>query len=82
MRHKYFTETASLSYAYLGEIVVMLGVSLQAQLVQEVVLSSLHKLVEDVEVSLPVILMHDPRLLQQVVQDMTSDGVALWASSS
>lgn len=60
----------------------MLGVSLQAQLVQEVVLSSLHKLVEDVEVSLPVILMHDPRLLQQVVQDMTPDSVALWASSS
>lgn len=82
MRHKYFTRTASLSYAYLGEIVVMLGVSLQAQLVQEVVLSSLHKLVEDVEVSLPVILMHDPRLLQQVVQDMTPDSVALWASSS
>lgn len=82
MRHKYFTRTASLSYAYLGEIVVMLGVSLQAQLVQEVVLSSLHKLVEDVEVPLPVILMHDPRLLQQVVQDMTPDSVALWASSS
>lgn len=82
MRHKYFTRTASLSYAYLGEIVVMLGVSLQAQLVQEVVLSSLHKLVEDVEVSLPVILMHDPRLLKQVVQDMTPDSVALWASSS
>lgn len=81
MRHKYFTGTAS-SYAYLGEIVVMLGVSLQAQLVQEVVLSSLHKLVEDVEVPLPVILMHDPRLLQQVVQDMTPDSVALWASSS
>lgn len=58
----------------------MLGVSLQAQLVQEVVLSSLHELVEDVKVSLPVILMHDPRLLQQVVQDMTSDSVALWAS--
>lgn len=82
MRHKYFTGTASLSHAYLGEIVVMLGVSLQAQLVQEVVLSSLHKLVEDVEVSLPVILMHDPRLLKQVVQDMTPDSVALWASSS
>lgn len=64
----------------MGEIVVMLGVSLQAQLVQEVVLSSLHELVEDVKVSLPVILMHDPRLLQQVVQDMTSDSVALWAS--
>ncbi|KAF3850865.1 hypothetical protein F7725_012637 [Dissostichus mawsoni] len=37
----------------------------QAHLLQQVVLPSLHQLVEDVEVSLPVILMHHPRLLQQ-----------------
>lgn len=60
----------------------MLAVSLQAHLVQQVVLPSLHQLVEDVEVSLPVILMHHPRLLQQVVQDMSSDSIPLWASGS
>lgn len=58
----------------------MLAVSLQAQLMQQVLLSSLHQLVEDVEVSLPVILMHDPRFLQQVVQDMSSNSIPLWTS--
>lgn len=58
----------------------MLAVSLQAQLVQQVVLSSLHQLVEDVKVSLPMILVHDPRLLQQVVQHVSSDSITLWAS--
>lgn len=67
---------------YLGEVVVLVGVSLQAQLVQQVVVSPLHDLIEDVKVSLPVILVHDPRLLQQVVQDVASDGVPLWASST
>lgn len=38
----------------------MLAVSLQTQLVQQVIVSSLHQLVEDVEVSFSVILMHDP----------------------
>lgn len=38
----------------------MLAVSFQAQLVQQTVLSSLHQLVEDVEVSLSMILMHNP----------------------
>lgn len=58
-----FIQTVS----YLGEIVVLLGVSLQAQLVQQLVVPSFHYLIEDVKVSLPVILMHNPRLLQQVV---------------
>lgn len=58
----------------------MLGISLQAQLVEQVVLSSLHQLIEDVEVSLPVILMYDPGLLQKVVQNMAADGIALSAS--
>lgn len=53
--------------SYLGEVVVLLGVSLQAQPVQQVVVPSFHHLIEDVKVSLSVILMHDPRLLQQVV---------------
>lgn len=63
--------------SYLGEVAVLLGVSLQAQLVQQVVVPSFHELIEDVEVSLPVILMHHPRLLQQVVQDVAPDGVPL-----
>lgn len=68
--------------SYLGKIAVLLGVSLQAHLAEQVVVSSLHQLVEDVKVSLPVILMHDPRLLQQVVQNVAPDSVPLWASSS
>lgn len=55
----------------------MLAVSFQAQLVQQTVLPSLHQLVEDMEVSLSVILMHNPWLLQQVVQNMTSNGIPL-----
>lgn len=58
----------------------MLGISLQAQLAEQLVLSSLHQLIEDVEVSLSVILMSDPGLLQQVVQDMATNGIPLKAS--
>lgn len=78
------TTTATLiqTLPYLGEVVVLLGVSLQAQLAQQDVISSLHYLVEDVKVSFPVILMHHPRLLQQVVQDMAPDGIPLRASTS
>lgn len=67
--------------SYLGEVVVLLGVSLQAQLVQQVVVPSFHYLIEDVKVPLPVILMNDPRLLQQVVEDVAPNCVPLRASS-
>jgi len=71
--------TGSLRSTHLGEVVVTLAASLQAQPAQELLLSSLHQLVEDVEVSLSVILMHDSGLLQQVVEDVASDSTPLWA---
>lgn len=42
---------------------MMLAASLQAKSIQQVVLSSVHELVEDVEVPLPVVLMDNPWLL-------------------
>ena len=50
----------------------MLGVPLQAQPPQQVLLSALDQLVEDEEVALSVVLVHHPRLLQQVVDDVAT----------
>lgn len=58
--------------SHLHQILVLLGVFLQPQSPQQVLLSSLDELIKDVEVPLAVALMHDARLLQQVVQDVTS----------
>lgn len=45
------------SLLYLHQVVVALCVPLQAQLSQQVVVSALQQLVEDVEISLAVVLM-------------------------
>ncbi|TNN56669.1 hypothetical protein EYF80_033096 [Liparis tanakae] len=62
---------------HLAQVGVALAASLQAQAVQQLLLSSLQQLVEDVEVSLSVVLMHDSGLLQQVVEDVSPDRVPL-----
>lgn len=50
----------------------MLGVPIQAQPPQQVLLPTLDQLVEDVEVALAVVLVDHPRLLQQVVVDVAT----------
>lgn len=54
------------------QILVLLGVPLQAQTSQQVLLSSLDQLIEDVEVPLPVVLVNHAGLFQQVVDDVAS----------
>lgn len=55
----------------------MLAVSLQAEPAEQILLSSLHQLIEDVEVSLSVVLVDHAGLLQQVAQDVTANCTAL-----
>lgn len=55
----------------------MLAVSLQAEPAEQVFLPSLHQLIEDVEVSLAVVLVDHTGLLQQVTQDMTTNCTTL-----
>lgn len=66
LRKKYHTHT------HLHQVVVALRVPLQSQRGKQVVVPSIQELVEDVEVPLTVVLVHDARLLQQVVQDVTA----------
>lgn len=61
----------------LHEVTVMLAVSLQAEPAEQIFLPSLHQLIEDVEVSLAVVLVDHTGLLQQVTQDMTTDCTTL-----
>lgn len=61
----------------LHEVSVKLAVSLQAQPPQQVLFSSLHQLVENVEIPLTVVLVDHAGLLQQVAQDVTADCTAL-----
>ena len=65
------------SATYLHEIIVVQAVSLKTELVQKIFLSSLHQLVEDVEVPLSVVLMHHPGLLQQIVEDVSAQRFSL-----
>lgn len=58
--------------SYFDQVLVLLGVPLQAQAPQQVLLPSLDQLVEDVEVPLAVVLVHHAGLLQQVVDDVAS----------
>lgn len=51
----------------------MLAVPLQAEPTKQIFFSSLHQLIEDVEVSLAVVLVDHTGLLQQVTQDMTTN---------
>lgn len=57
---------------HLDQIAVVLGDSFEVQRVEQVIVSSIQKLIEDVKVSLTVVLVHDTRFLQQVVQDVTT----------
>lgn len=69
--------SAAASGAYFDQVLVLLGVPLQAQTSQQVLLSSLDQLVEDVEVPLPVVLVDHAGLFQQVVDDVASHRGAL-----
>lgn len=66
-----------MSRPYLDQVLVLLGVSLQAQSSQQVLLSSFDHLIENVEVPLPVVLVDHPGLLQQVVDDVAANRSAL-----
>lgn len=61
----------------LHQVPVVLAVSLQAEPAEQIFLSTLHKLVEDVEVSLSVVLVDNTGLLQQVAQDVTTNCTTL-----
>lgn len=63
----------------LDQVLVLLGVPLQAQAPQQVLLSSLDQLIEDVEVPLPVVLVNHAGLFQQVVDDVAPHRSALMA---
>lgn len=63
--------------ADLHQVSVMLAFSLQAEPAEQILLSSLHQLVEDVEVSLSVVLVDHAGLLQQVAQDVTANCTTL-----
>lgn len=56
----------------MAEIGVGVEVTFQVQMLQERVVSTAQKLIENVEVSLVGILMHNARLFQQVVQDVAA----------
>lgn len=59
-------------HTHLDQILVFLWVSLQIQFIEQVIVCSIQELIEDVEVPLTVVLVHNPRFLQQVVQDVTA----------
>lgn len=64
---------------HLHQVQVALGVALQAQPEQRLLLTPLQQLVEDVEVPLPVVLVHHSGLLQEVTEDVAAHGGPLWA---
>lgn len=51
----------------LHEVLVLLCVPLQAESPEQILLAALEELIENVEVSFSVALVHDTRFLQQVV---------------
>lgn len=55
----------------LHKVLVLLCVPLQAESPEQVLLATLNELIEDVEVSFSVALVHNTRFLQQVVYDVT-----------
>lgn len=55
----------------------MLAVSLQAEPAEQIFLSSLHQLIEDVKVPLSVVLVHHTGFLQQITQDVTTNCTTL-----
>lgn len=54
------------------QIGVSVEVSFQVQPLQERIIRATQELIEDVEVSLVVVLVHDTRLLKQIVQDIAT----------
>lgn len=59
-----------------GEVVV-LSASCQVQWLKQLLGSPLQQLVEDVEISLPRLLLHDPGLLQEVILDVAPGWIPL-----
>lgn len=56
----------------MAQVSVSVQIPLQVQLLQQRFLSTAQQLVEDVKVSLVRVLMHNPRLLQQVIQNVSA----------
>jgi hypothetical protein len=54
------------------QIGVSVEVSFQVQPLQKRIIRATQELIEDVEVSLVVVLVHDTRLLKQIVQDIAA----------
>jgi hypothetical protein len=54
------------------QISVRVEVSFQVQLIQKSIIGAAQKLIEDVEVSLVVVLVDDARLFKQIVQDIAA----------
>lgn len=63
---------------HLHQVQVALRVPFQAQPAQQLLLAAFQQLVEDVEVPLPVVLVHHPGLLQQVTEDVAAHRRTLW----
>lgn len=61
-----------LNHAHLDQAVVVLRVSFQTQCVKQVIITSIQKLIEDVEVPLTVVLVYYSGFFQQIVQDVTA----------
>lgn len=61
----------------LHQVTVVLAVSLQAKPAEQIFLTSLHQLIEDVEVSFSMVLVDHTGLLQQVTQDVTTNCTSL-----
>lgn len=59
-------------HTHLYQIMVVLRLSFQIQRGKQIVVSSIQKLIEDVEVPLTVVLVHYTGFFQQVVQDVTA----------
>lgn len=60
-----------------AQVAVAVQSTLQAQLLQQSCIRARDQLIEDVEVALSCGLGHDARLLQQIVEDVATDGSTL-----
>lgn len=63
--------------SYFDQVLVLLRVPLQAQAPQQILLPSLDQLVKNVKVPLPMVLVDNAGLLQQVVDDVATNGGTL-----
>lgn len=63
--------------SYFDQVLVLLRVPLQAQAPQQILLPSLDQLVKNVKVPLPVVLVDNAGLLQQVVDYVATNGGTL-----